>query len=172
MLGELFALLSAKCAFCRSTWHICTCPNIRSQITATLPMQFDIHSPATTVREALAYSAELRLADVQSAQLQGFINEVGHAFFCLLLYTSGDLEMWLPSLCTASILQNCSSEQLRPAMNVWTTYVYGGCPQLLKAAPQSVGSESIICDKISRVKGVNVHACLECEIVKVCAVAR
>ncbi|BDA51445.1 ABC transporter G family member 36 [Coccomyxa sp. Obi] len=38
--------------------------------------QFDIHSPATTVREALAYSAELRLADVQSTQLQGFVDEV------------------------------------------------------------------------------------------------
>ena len=54
----------------------CGCPNFM-----TLPVQFDIHSPATTVREALAYSAELRLADVQSTQLQGFINEVDHASF-------------------------------------------------------------------------------------------
>ncbi|KAK9902782.1 hypothetical protein WJX75_005811 [Coccomyxa subellipsoidea] len=38
--------------------------------------QFDIHSPATTVREALAFSAELRLADVQSAQLHSFVDEV------------------------------------------------------------------------------------------------
>jgi hypothetical protein len=40
-------------------------------------VQFDIHSPATTVREALAFSAELRLADVQSAQLHSFVDEVG-----------------------------------------------------------------------------------------------
>ncbi|EIE18006.1 putative pleiotropic drug resistance protein 3 [Coccomyxa subellipsoidea C-169] len=38
--------------------------------------QFDIHSPATTVREALAFSAELRLADVQPAQLHSFVDEV------------------------------------------------------------------------------------------------
>ncbi len=43
--------------------------------------QFDIHSPATTVREALAFSAELRLADVQPAQLHSFVDEVWWMLF-------------------------------------------------------------------------------------------
>lgn len=65
-------------------------------------VQFDIHSPATTVREALAFSAELRLADVQSAQLHSFVDEVGQ----LPLFPS-----WQNMLCTflQSIVQSGQS---------------------------------------------------------------
>ena len=38
--------------------------------------QFDIHSPANTVKEALMFSAELRLEGVDSQQRKSFVNEV------------------------------------------------------------------------------------------------
>ena len=38
--------------------------------------QFDIHSSANTVKEALMFSAELRLEGVDSQQRKTFVNEV------------------------------------------------------------------------------------------------
>ena len=38
--------------------------------------QFDIHSPANTVKEALMFSAELRLEGVDAQQRKTFVNEV------------------------------------------------------------------------------------------------
>lgn len=37
--------------------------------------QFDIHSPATTVREALMFSAQLRLVGTNKKQLTSFVDE-------------------------------------------------------------------------------------------------
>ena len=39
-------------------------------------LQFDIHSPAATVREALMFSARLRLVDTDKKQLENFVDEV------------------------------------------------------------------------------------------------
>jgi len=39
-------------------------------------VQFDIHSPAATVREALMYSAQLRLIGADKKQLISFVDEV------------------------------------------------------------------------------------------------
>ena len=39
-------------------------------------MQFDIHSPANTVYEALRYSAEMRLIDIDKKQLLQFVDQV------------------------------------------------------------------------------------------------
>ena len=44
-------------------------------------MQFDIHSPANTVLEALNFSAELRLEGVDAKQRKAFVDEV-----CFLLF--------------------------------------------------------------------------------------
>ena len=44
-------------------------------------MQADIHSPATTVREALYFSARCRLMDVDADQLNEFVEEVS----CLMM---------------------------------------------------------------------------------------
>jgi hypothetical protein len=38
--------------------------------------QFDIHSPANTVKEALMFSADLRLEGVDAQQRKTFVNEV------------------------------------------------------------------------------------------------
>lgn len=38
--------------------------------------QFDIHSPALTVREAFEFSAQMRLAGVTPDQLHEFVDEV------------------------------------------------------------------------------------------------
>ncbi len=38
--------------------------------------QFDIHSPANTVKEALMFSAELRLEGVDAQQRKTFVEEV------------------------------------------------------------------------------------------------
>ena len=38
--------------------------------------QFDIHSPALTVRESLKHSAQMRLMDVNKDQLEEYIDEV------------------------------------------------------------------------------------------------
>ena len=40
-------------------------------------LQFDIHSPANTVKEALNFSAELRLEGVDAKQRKAFVGEVG-----------------------------------------------------------------------------------------------
>ena len=40
-------------------------------------VQFDIHSPASTVKEALNFSAELRLEGVDAKQRKAFVGEVG-----------------------------------------------------------------------------------------------
>ena len=40
-------------------------------------LQFDIHSPASTVKEALNFSAELRLEGVDAKQRKAFVGEVG-----------------------------------------------------------------------------------------------
>ncbi len=39
-------------------------------------VQFDIHSPANTVYEALRYSAEMRLIDIDKKQLAQFVDQV------------------------------------------------------------------------------------------------
>lgn len=39
-------------------------------------MQFDIHTPAFTVREALQFSAKLRLSGVEKKQMEEFVDEV------------------------------------------------------------------------------------------------
>lgn len=39
--------------------------------------QFDIHSPALTIRESFKHSAQMRLMDVTSDQLEEFVDEVG-----------------------------------------------------------------------------------------------
>lgn len=67
---------------CRCSHQDQMCVNVYTGTNAAPAVQFDIHSPATTVREALAYSAQLRLADVQSAQLQGFVDEVCQISLC------------------------------------------------------------------------------------------
>lgn len=41
-----------------------------------LLLQFDIHSPANTVYEALNFSSELRLEGVDKIQRKAFVNEV------------------------------------------------------------------------------------------------
>lgn len=41
--------------------------------------QFDIHSPALTVREAFKFSAQMRLMNVTPDQLEEFVDEVGFA---------------------------------------------------------------------------------------------
>ena len=41
-----------------------------------MAMQFDIHSPANTVLEALNFSAELRLEGVDAKQRKAFVDEV------------------------------------------------------------------------------------------------
>ena len=46
-------------------------------------LQFDIHSPANTVREALNFSAELRLEGVNAKQRTAFVDEAR----CILLHT-------------------------------------------------------------------------------------
>ena len=38
--------------------------------------QFDIHSPALTVKESFSFSAEMRLMNVTHDQLQEFVDEV------------------------------------------------------------------------------------------------
>ncbi len=38
--------------------------------------QFDIHSPALTVRESFKHSAQMRLMDVTADQLEEFVDEV------------------------------------------------------------------------------------------------
>lgn len=43
---------------------------------ARVMLQFDIHSPAATVREALMYSAQLRLVSADKKQLTSFVDEV------------------------------------------------------------------------------------------------
>ena len=45
--------------------------------THDLPVQFDIHSPALTIRESYEFSAQLRLINVNKVQLQEFVDEVG-----------------------------------------------------------------------------------------------
>ena len=40
-------------------------------------VQFDIHSPASTVKEALNFSAELRLEGVDAKQRKAFVGKVG-----------------------------------------------------------------------------------------------
>lgn len=47
--------------------------------------QFDIHSPATTVREALMFSAQLRLVGTNKKQLTSFVDEVTYP--CLQLHS-------------------------------------------------------------------------------------
>ena len=38
--------------------------------------QFDIHSPALTIRESFKFSAQMRLMDVTAEQLEEFVDEV------------------------------------------------------------------------------------------------
>ena len=42
-------------------------------------MQNDIHAPATTVYEALEFSAEMRVVDVDKSKLKDFVDQVGCA---------------------------------------------------------------------------------------------
>lgn len=45
---------------------------------AAVVMQADVHSPATTILEALYFSACCRLMGVNQAQLRQFVDQVGH----------------------------------------------------------------------------------------------
>ena len=47
-----------------------------SQTLIRMIVQFDIHSPANTVLEALNFSAELRLEGVDAKQRKAFVDEV------------------------------------------------------------------------------------------------
>ena len=49
------------------------------QFCVSLPVQFDIHSPANSVKEALNFSAELRLEGVDAKQRRAFVGEVAPA---------------------------------------------------------------------------------------------
>lgn len=49
-------------------------------------MQADIHSPATTIREALYFSARCRLMDVDTNQLNEFVEEVNRFEMSLSAY--------------------------------------------------------------------------------------
>ncbi len=57
-------------------------------------LQADIHSPATTIREALYFSARCRLMDVDKGQLNEFVEEVrsDNAMHCLQLTCRNDLQ--------------------------------------------------------------------------------
>jgi hypothetical protein len=57
---------------------------MQSADTEIVNSQFDIHSPATTVREALMFSAQLRLVGTNKKQLISFVDEVTCP--CLQLY--------------------------------------------------------------------------------------
>lgn len=48
---------------------------MQSADTEIVNSQFDIHSPATTVREALMFSAQLRLVGTNKKQLTSFVDE-------------------------------------------------------------------------------------------------
>jgi len=50
-----------------------------------LLLQFDIHSPANTVYEALNFSSELRLEGVDKNQRKAFVNEVCKQSFVIIL---------------------------------------------------------------------------------------
>lgn len=48
-------------------------------------VQNDIHAPGTTVYEALEFSAQMRIMDIDKNKLEGFVDQVGsishkHAF--------------------------------------------------------------------------------------------
>lgn len=51
-------------------------------------MQFDIHTPALTVKEALRFSARLRLSDVTPQQMDEFVDEVHPLLFLISYLTS------------------------------------------------------------------------------------
>ena len=51
---------------------------LHSVLICVAVVQNDIHSPATTIREALYFSAQCRLTEVDKHQLQEFVEEVGH----------------------------------------------------------------------------------------------
>ena len=47
-------------------------------------MQNDIHAPATTVYEALEFSAEMRVLDVDKSKLKDFVDQVGFIWDCVV----------------------------------------------------------------------------------------
>ncbi len=43
-------------------------------------MQNDIHAPGTTVYEALEFSAQMRIMDIDKNKLKDFVDQVGYFF--------------------------------------------------------------------------------------------
>ena len=64
--------------------------------------QSDIHSPATTIREALYFSARCRLMNVNKAQLAQFVEEVLSPLQCggsIMLLS----DFFLPAPCSSGL---------------------------------------------------------------------
>ncbi len=69
--------------------------------------QFDIHTPALTIRESFSFSASLRLMDVNVEQREEFVDEVGPA--CGLISCS--------LIALPPVFSGCSDSQHPPGVS-------------------------------------------------------